>query len=957
MDDAQALPPHVDQALARGWIVLTANQRAARTLRHAFDRQLRALGLATWQPPAILAWETWISTLWSRLLLDGRTSALLLSPTQEHTLWRAVIEADAQFNSNAATVRPADSLASLAANAWLLLHAYRGRRELNTYADTADTRAFASWSAELERRLTRSNYLTPAQLPETLREALAKNSLKPLPDGLLLIGFDTKNPAQTALIAAAQAAGIQIEEHHLANPSVLPIHGPGAPSTAVSSPWVGSNPPAPSAPPQVTLAAADNEHDELSSCARWLRANLKENPSLRLAVIVPDLEANRTQIDRAFRHILAPELEAIAAPTGSAPFEFSLGVPLAQTSMAATALDILRWAVGPLPLERVSALLLSPHFAPAATPSSEDLARAEFDAFTLRRQHLLQPQLSLERLLDLASRPSYSAGLLTLLRHLRALRPIFRNTDLTTAERFRSEWAGTIHDILEAAGWASAGNTSSIEFQTHRKWESALDELSTLDFDGSQATFATALTELERIAAQSLFAPESRHAPIQIMGPLESAGSTFDAIWFLRAGDLNWPVTPSPNPLLPWRLQRDLLMPGVDPAHDAALARRITQRIAASAPTIVFSYARQASDGHQRPSPTLASLALETCTAADLAPPEPAEQPIALEAVEEPPIPFPPDRVLQGGAAILQAQAACGFRAFAEKRLFASALEARELGLDPRERGSLVHDVLELFWGEVETQAALKLLTSSERDALLTHSIDEALARHLARADPGWNRAYLDAERRRLIQLLRPWLEFELERPPFAVHSREAELQDVHIGPLRLDIRVDRIDTRLVDDEPAGDIILDYKTGRASPAEWLGDRPDAPQLPLYAVVSGSPNLAAIAFASIRAGNDMDLTGYESSKGILPKASRLKTAGLAAQVDDWRTTLTQLAQDFYSGNATVAPKQYPSTCRYCEQRLLCRLDLTSLEADAIEELADSDSYDSDDESTGANLLTG
>jgi ATP-dependent helicase/nuclease subunit B len=98
---------------------------------------------------------------------------------------------------------------------------------------------------------------------------------------------------------------------------------------------------------------------------------------------------------------------------------------------------------------------------------------------------------------------------------------------------------------------------------------------------------------------------------------------------------------------------------------------------------------------------------------------------------------------------------------------------------------------------------------------------------------------------------------------------------------------------------------------------------------------------------------MDLTGYESSKGILPKASKLKTSGLAAQVDDWRTVLTQLAQDFHSGNATVAPKQYPSTCRYCEQRLLCRLDLTSLEADAIEELADSDSYDSEDESTGAN----
>ena len=31
--------------------------------------------------------------------------------------------------------------------------------------------------------------------------------------------------------------------------------------------------------------------------------------------------------------------------------------------MVAAALDLLRWAVGPLPLERVSGLLLSPYFA------------------------------------------------------------------------------------------------------------------------------------------------------------------------------------------------------------------------------------------------------------------------------------------------------------------------------------------------------------------------------------------------------------------------------------------------------------------------------------------------------------------------------------------------------------------------------------------------------------------
>ena len=47
----------------------------------------------------------------------------------------------------------------------------------------------------------------------------------------------------------------------------------------------------------------------------------------------------------------------------AAPYEFSLGVTLADTPMVAVALDLLRWVTGALPLERVSGLLLSPYFA------------------------------------------------------------------------------------------------------------------------------------------------------------------------------------------------------------------------------------------------------------------------------------------------------------------------------------------------------------------------------------------------------------------------------------------------------------------------------------------------------------------------------------------------------------------------------------------------------------------
>jgi hypothetical protein len=237
-------------------------------------------------------------------------------------------------------------------------------------------------------------------------------------------------------------------------------------------------------------------------------------------------------------------------------------------------------------------------------------------------------------------------------------------------------------------------------------------------------------------------------------------------------------------------------------------------------------------------------------------------------------------------------------------------------------------------------------MTHDQREAQLNRSIDAAFAKHHARVEPGWPSAYLDIERRRLLNLLHPWLDYEANvRSPFVVKSREQQLRDVSVGPLRIDVRIDRVDRAnlaLTDEEPAAEIILDYKTGLAKPADWLGPRPDQPQLPLYAILSNQPQLAAIAFAIIRRGDELGLSGFQARDGFLPKPTELPAENLAAQVDQWRGVLTRLAQDFHAGQASVSPKRYPETCKYCEQRLLCRLDPATLDPDFVDLEEDLDS---------------
>jgi ATP-dependent helicase/nuclease subunit B len=898
MDGKQWLPAGIVDALEIGATVVTGNQRAARTLRRGFDRRNRELGLKSWQPPEVMAWESWAAGLWHRLLVEGHATQLVLNRAQEHAVWRTVLEADDEL----ASLRTVDSLAEMAAEAWRLVCSYGGRQRLRgAMGGSSDTRSFQRWAGMFERLCRTENFVSQSQLEEMLRGYVEAGVVVLPASGVVLVGFDAMTPAQRGLVEALRAAGVRVSELQFEVDASARL-----------------------------LVSVNDEREELSAAARWVRRFLEQQPGARVAVIVPGLEAERPEIDRIFRETLAPELQDIRAGNENAPYEFSVGRALADLPMVATALNLLRWAAEPLPLERVSALLLSPYF---AMTSEERGPRAEFDAFELRRARMLRPEITLEGLLGAVEGSKRKSTMQRLLAALRWMNIVVRRLQGMDA-RSHAEWAERIREVLEAAAWEAGPHESSVEFQMRRKWESALDELATLDFDGARVEFAQALDALEGIARQTMFAPESREAPVQIMGPLEAAGSTFDAVWFLRCGELSWPMQTGSNPLLPWQMQRELGMPGIDIERDREHACRITQRIANCAGTVIFSYARESDEGRQRLSPALSGLHLEEIDARQLAGDAEERTVVALEEIEDAArVRELPDQVIRGGARILELQAACGFRAFAEQRLWATELDSIEPGLDARESGTVVHKVLEIFWNEVKTQEALKSMTTDEREEVLDWCIAEGLKRTEASSATAWDIAYMEMQRERLRRLLRGWLELEIERAlPFEVKLSEKEFKDVKVGPLRLSVRMDRVD--IVE---GGEVLIDYKTGPASPSDWLTERPDAPQLPLYSILSNASQLQGVAFGLVRAGEGRALKGYAAEEGVLPRAARLKEAAtLEAQVDRWRQVLTALAEEFHQGDARVRPKTYPGTCGRCGQRLLCRLDVTTLQGNDEED---------------------
>jgi probable DNA repair protein len=863
-------------ALERGATVLTPTHRAARALSRAYDDRQRTLGMTRWQPANVLPLESWLSTCWHALLVTGQETRLLLNATQEQAVWRAIV-------ANRQGPAALDSLAPLAAEAWKVLNLHNGQQRLAEAGTSTDGKAFVRWAREFVNRCDRDGYLSAAELPRALERALAAGKLDLADDGLLLVDFDTLPPAHASLFAAIDRAGYPVASLTTASPAS-----------------------------SRSLCRCADDADELRACALWLREQLERDPTRQLAVVVPNLGERREAIARAF-HAVLPQSDRL--------FEFSLGYPLGQTALAAAALDLLRWPFQPLSTPQIGNLLVSPYLGATA---QETLAAAEFDAFELRQLKTLRPELTLEATITRLLRSERHDRLHPVVNRLRILLAAAPTAN-PEARRTHAEWAELFRKMLEAAIPGPQADTELI-----RSWDSALDELATLDFDGTRPTAMTALETLKAIALKITFAPRSNEAPIQILGPLEVGGVTFDALWFLGADDTAWPPPAPPHPLLPWSLARELGIPGSDRQRDREAAQILTRRIASAAAEVVFSYAVQADGIERRASPALETLGLAQM-----------ESPLRSIRAPLPMLPFfdtttlppLPDQPISGGARLLELQAACAFRAFAVLRLFSTGLETRAPGLDPRDRGVLVHSVMEQFWKLTQDRASLKALITEDRNARLDRCIDRALAKAQESAETAWDHAYVHTQRQRLAHLLRPWLEVEAKRPDFAVFDQETVVREVALGALTLkSLRVDRIDITA-----GGPLILDYKTGLAEPKSWLTTRPEQPQLPLYAALAAErvaleEPLAGVAFAILRAGEELALKGFADDPRVLEKRSRMDAVSFAEQVANWREILVQLANDFAAGEAIVSPRDYPKTCTHCDQRILCRLDPATLAAD-------------------------
>jgi len=872
----------IDAWLRDGGIVVTASERAARSLAAAFHRARRAEGLTAWPTPNIRDWHSFVRSVWDERAFDGR---VVLSQLQEQSLWARIV---AHAAPEAVQLAGAgDRLAALAMGAHLLLCDYAPQllKDNARAGWDQDAGAFSGWLTAFNELCRDSKLLSAARLPVEFVSSLEADTVERPP--LLLAGFDRILPTQHKLFAAWGVDG------------------------AVRQALLGAT------AEQVDFHLAADPASELAACALWSKARLAADPNARLLIITQDERKRRGEIERGFLRFLG---ENENSPGPASQIEFSLGVPLGKVTLARGAQLLLRWLGDAIAENELDWLLATDQI--AASPDESRALTAFMRA--LRRRGLQRQRWTLAEFLRQRSHAELPAELVARLMQARQRLQEFARSPQTPLA-----WAEFSAQLLQIMGWPGARPLTSAEFQALRRWQQTVDECASLGFDGRRIAWSDFLAALDRAVDETLFAPESQDAPILIAGPAESAGLTADAVWFLGASEEAWPAAGTTHPLIPIAVQRDAGMPHASPKLDWDLANAMTRRVLASAPEIHFSYARQSEGVEARPSRIVVQVAgLALSLPADLtaaAIPEPLT--VACDDTTQLPYPL---REVSGGATVLTTQSQCPFKAFATARLDAKEWDAAEAGLTAPERGLLLHEVLHSIWGGppngIRTYAELAAL--ADLAAFVEGHVVRALQEKMpARAREQMPQRYLEIEGERLVVLITEWLRFEQSRLPFTVLETEKKT-NASIAGLPLHLRLDRVD-RLNDGSL---LVIDYKTGDAKVKSWDLPRPDDVQLPLYAgfaLENEEGEVGGLVFAKLRAGESCFEGRVRAAKQTLKAGlsgnSNLVRKPLTQQdMTAWRDEINTLAKAFLAGRADVNPREYPETCKNCGLQALCRI---------------------------------
>jgi len=629
---------------------------------------------------------------------------------------------------------------------------------------------------------------------------------------------------------------------------------------------------------------ARDKHDEYARMLHFVKEKLQEG-NTHIGLVIPDLNQEAPRLMRYFKRHLPEEV-----------FNISLGKPLSEYPLVAHALQWISLNQIEISEHQAQLLLSSPHLIAAQT---EYLARASSLNNTPLLQERRLPFSRFKRAIQ-TSAPALAKALDALSNYPKTQTPL--------------AWARLFYERLTQLGFPGEAGLTSAQYQCFQRFIALMDAFVALSVVTPSMCAKEAFRALHDLAKITIFQPEKAEAPVQILGLLEASGCTFDAVWMCSSTDQKLPTRTRLSAFIPIALQRELDMPYANASREQRLAEKRITRLQQASHEQVFSYPALVGDIPALPSPLILNYPELPNTRAPIN----TKHETKLLTEQEPyNYPFTEHDTRTGGTARLADQARCPFKAFAAHRLKATTQTEPSEGPDAMLRGQVIHHILELLWKKLKTQRALILCNQADLEAHIDAAIQTALAPLKADKPLSFPKLMQTVEHKRLKRLVHACLTWDKARPAFDVEAIEASFHLV-LGELEFRVRVDRLD-RLHTGEKW---IIDYKSRLPSPLPWHEERPESPQLLLYALLDDA--IRGLLFIELKNGQTACRGFAEDAPEIQGIKNLKEDESWSTYQHTWHGRLTTLAHEFQTGHSVPLPAK-KSTCQTCNFQPLCRIE--------------------------------
>jgi ATP-dependent helicase/nuclease subunit B len=863
-------------------IILVPHRRLARQMWHRQRLASLEHRLAAWEPLPLVTLPDW----WSELFQNLWPPYVRAPSLVRLALWRRAIDAGPSLEGAAPDLEWAQALDG--AHELLLRHAL----PLDTPGPGESP--LVRWRREVTRiygeLLRQEGWLAPEEVPGYLLAALSQKKI-PLPTRLFVVGLKTMAPIEERWLEAA-ALHIPVTRLFIrGNPENL-RQGIVLPDRDEEMAWVASQ-----------LLACHQEHIPLH----------------RLAVTSPLMDRYAPRFQKVLQELLGP-----AVGEAGCAYNLSQGPSLATTPLWKAALLPLTFLAQSERREDLVALLLSPYYQ-ILKPHQGRLAAWD----RLFREHRVDQ--GWKHLKAVAARGSSDEtalkGILAGLEEIWALPGLSAATAKTWAAWLQEAWSR-----LGFPGVLEEGE--KLQFERTR---ALLGEFGAALGDEVLPP-AGALSWLQHgMKDDALPGPGVQEAGVQVLGWLEMRGLDFDRVFCLGMNSGNFPGGARPLPLLS-RAEREQVLGGTQESQDQ-FAQEQFDSLLATAPHLTLTRPAQENqepqvgtpfflhDWKERRLPLLSrpdgAWVRVSFVQEALAHPEGGEAPRELQGTLT--LTLPEElRITQVGSAL-----SCRFRFVLEDLLSIRELPEIEAGLDPRERGQKLHEVLARF----VNLAGPELPPAAEAEALLRQAAHEVLGPATADVhwQAEWHRWFGDDQ---TPGLLPAWLARERERLAQGWRWLGAEVAFRGLArpgwPFTLRGRLDRLDFH---PETGELLVWDYKTGAIPSGVRVFEKGEEFQLPgyLWAVQEGHTSVALEEVEALCAGficlksSREDQLQHQDFSG--------KKGSWADVLTAWEEEVRLLGELLVAGDVRPAPRPAPTrrddgACHYCSFEMICGVDRES-----------------------------